>query len=234
MNSIVAFPAVSFIKFLDGNDRTANGIDIVEAGRRGLLTVNVQPKGYWSSDTMQLRIERKINWNSDADIAVWEVSMGHSSGGRETKDAEWGVIDDMEAETFYGNALIALAGFGKQLLAHTDKLEAAYQVKKEEDRIRHEAEKAEKAAKTAADAPLGETRAEALVAKALAEMTTYGDLAWIRTFERGGDQEVIFEAVKRSNVIWSRNGIISKKELAEKLATMSCRATIKLNVRNPL
>lgn len=123
--------------------------ELANIGPRGRARVTVRIDGYWSSDPINLYVERKVDYRDEGKAPVWEITMSHSSGGRlasqdgkhyRTEDGYVAVADDLEAEANFGAALVAMAEFGRGLRACSAEFELAYQkAKREREEARQKA-----------------------------------------------------------------------------------------------
>ena len=104
--------------------------DLVSIGRNGSGSIDVKVEGFWSSNPITLYIHRY--WN------VWTVKVSNSSGGRDTEKVE----SDVVAYKNYAAALTAMCDLGVEIQKEFPKMEAAYQVQREEYRQEREAKMA--------------------------------------------------------------------------------------------
>lgn len=184
--------------------------DIDRIGRNGMGSVRCKVTGFWSGDSITLYINR--NFGSD-----WKITVSNSSGGRDTKEVE----SDLVAYKNYAAALSAMCDLGTVMEMNVDKFEAAYQVRREEDRKEREAQKAAEQAAIEADTPLGPVGAAILVE----EMALTG--AYAHAYARGNDYPYLIECVRREKTKYYFGGsIMAKKALIAKLAEMSARSRI--------
>lgn len=145
--------------------------DLQQIGASGNGSVPIKVAGYWSYDPIRLYIRREWNFKiGDESSFAWRAELSHSSGGRETDPAKGGIKDDLEAETNFGAALIAIAAIGRAIMAQVATLEAAYQAQsKIAAAERAEAEEARKA-RLEADPAIGEVAVEHKIDVALAHL----------------------------------------------------------------
>ena len=204
--------------------------DMAAIGRSGSGRIEVRVVGYWSRDPIEVRIER--DWYSayraqresgvEADpLTLWKVSVSHSSGGRDTDQA-----DDCTASRNFGKALIAAAD-----LACTFDFavcEAAHVERAAEDQARRDAEEAAKQAAIDADPALGHEYAKSLV-ELLAALTKQRrtDLN-IAVWDRGADdaaRNTLCVSTSRSGSVMFRlaGTSYSKADLIKILAIRSVR-----------
>ena len=212
--------------FFDGNDRTATDLDVEALGRHGSGRVTVKVLGYWSSDVIYLYIDRRTNYSigAEAEQPYWRFEMSHSSGGRDL-GAE---PDSLVAEGNFAEALTQLAVWGRAAReALSAELEAAYQREREEAKRQI----ANSLRLRAADTPLGENGAKALLASLEAEARQ--DLGTMRTtlvFPRGLDETFSASAKCIGGQIkfYLSGTAVSRKSLAAKLAEASHRSAKKM------
>ncbi len=191
-----------------------NTANIEASARTGYARATVKVNGYWSSDTMTLYLERGRFGSKE-----WGISISHSSGGRDTKE----VACDMEAETYYGEALIALAQYGRELQKRFPEFEEQYQeyvkeLRAENDRINKEREE-----RIAADPAVGD-----LMAKKLADELLFGQALKARQRGLTDGYAVTFSKSMRGRTMFYVGGsVASKKVFISKLAAMS-RSSLEL------
>ena len=204
--------------FLNDNDRTAIDLDVEAVGRRGSGRITAKVLGYWSSDVIYLYIDRRTNYSigAEAEQPYWRFEMSHSSGGRDL-GAE---PDSLVAEVNFAEALTHLAVWGRAAReALSAELEAAYQREREEA-------KRQKEAAIAADTPLGENGAKALVS--FLEGQARQQL-WVEVkksvFYRGSEHPYFVSAKCSGDRVTFRSAgeIISRKALIVELAATSHR-----------
>lgn len=123
--------------------------------------LNYAVEGFWSNDTVHVRIERDRSWAREAGevpTVTWKATVSWSSGGREAD------YDDVQAARNHAAAVLDAAEFAAGIDDKVEELEAAYQAyrAKVEEHRRAELE-AEEAAK-AADTPVSESRAKLILA----------------------------------------------------------------------
>jgi hypothetical protein len=172
-------------------------------------SVDVKVEGFWSSNPITLYIHRYCN--------VWTVRVSNSSGGRDTEEVE----SDMVAYKNYAAALTAMCDLGAEIQKEFPKMEAAYQMQREEYRQEREAKMAAEQAMIDADVPMGESRAM----KLMEEMAQTGSYA--NVYRRGSEQPYLVECVRREKTKYYFGGsVIAKRDLIAKLAGMSTRSGI--------
>jgi hypothetical protein len=236
MNALLAINNPLYTIRTYGNRETnPNGdLDFDEVGAYGSGQVYIKPLGYWSRDPITLYINRNCTWSNDGhSVGEWRVELTHSSGGRSTsptnKDGSPNpecVVDDLEAEDNFGMALRAAAAYGREILQHTEALEAAYQAEQTRRQAERDAAKAAKLAAIEADAPLGLAAAKKLVAVAKAQVQEYCNTEVIRAYVRGQDNFMTVSVAKTTRTTWYWSGaMIGEDALIAKLAEMSNRTT---------
>lgn len=186
---------------------------IEQLGSQRRTSVSCKIKGYWSSDSITLYVNRSY---SSAD---WEVSVSHSSGGRDKKE----VASDVEASRYFAEAMIAMCDVADHILSQKDRLEAAYQAQLAEYRAEIEKERAEREAMIAADEELGETRAKEIVD----QMVTNGNCV-VEVFKRGEARAIRYEVKTYNNTMFYNNydRRVSKAEVIAVLSSASVRSKI--------
>ena len=107
--------------------------DLKEIAASGYGTINIKPVGYWSG-TVALYIRRKRDWTPEGTTIHWEISLSHSSGGRDTNEEP----DDLIAEEHFANAILHAAALGRELRDHD--FETEYQAAKARDAAARQAE----------------------------------------------------------------------------------------------
>jgi hypothetical protein len=238
MNAYI-LPAVSNALYTIRSAGTApessGDLDLLEVGTNGSGTVYIKPHGYWSRDPITLYIRREFNWKPAGDQAgKWKIEVSHSSGGRAnsltkkdgTPDPE-GVVDDLEAEDNFGAAIRAACQYGRQIREHFPVMEEAYQIQRQLDDAKYEADCAAKLATVEADLPLGLPAAKKLVAIARANLQKWHDEAIILAYARGAEASQQLVAKKTARITWYWGGYMIGEDAAiAKLAEMSCRTTL--------
>lgn len=186
---------------------------IEQLGSQRRSSVSCKVKGYWSSDSITLYVNRSY---SSAD---WEISVSHSSGGRDKKE----VASDVEASRYFAEAMVAMCDVADHILSQKDRLEAAYQAQLAEYRAEIEKERAEREAMIAADEELGETRAKEIVD----QMVTNGNCV-VEVFKRGEARAIRYEVKTYNNTMFYNNydRRVSKAEVIAVLSSASVRSKI--------
>jgi hypothetical protein len=236
----IPMPVASVCNFRDGNDgATSWNIPSTEfsleaCGRNGYATIKVSVHGYCYIETITMRVERKKDWRSES-AAEWDVSLGHSSGGRMTTPDEKNypypryvaIADDLEAEAGFGVALITTAAFGREIMKYGVELEAFYQQRRVELNAEREAEKAAKLAAVAADEPLGAPGAAKMIQKA-SELGMWSERC-IVVYQRGAEHPAQIIVSRKQNTTYRFMGcVISRKKVIEELAQASARSHIEV------
>jgi hypothetical protein len=154
---------------------TIAAYDLQDIGARGNGSVAVQVAGYWSSDAIRLYIRREWNFHiGDESAFEWRAELSHSSGGREANPTKGGIKCDLEAETNFGAALIAIAATGRAIMAQVATLEAAYQQQAVISKAQEEAAKAARQALIDADPAIGADVVKVKIESALALLKVPG------------------------------------------------------------
>ena len=192
---------------------TIHPYDLEDIGRNGYGSINCKIKGYWSSNPITLYINRE-GWSSKT--PQWNVTMSHSSGGREPKE----VASDMEAAINFADAMRELAIIGRDLLlTYGDTLESFYQQQCEVYRIQREAERDALAAKVEADPAMGPEAAAAII-----NNMALGHQPVVSFFIRGSDRTNTVQVIIREKTKFYLNKQpVSKKAATEALAALSMR-----------
>lgn len=187
-------------------------INVEEIGRSGSGRVTAKVTGYWSGDSITMYIRR--GWYSDNG---WHIEMGHSSGGRDTKE----VASDVEAAKNFGAAMIAMAEFADAITAKFAEFEKFYQVAREEARIEREAEKAAKQQAFEADVAMGTAEAAGKV-----EQLIKAGKGCIGMIERGGNiaRKITVKGYGNAT-LYINGGRVGKKDVIEQLSLSSARST---------
>ena len=124
------------------------------------FSIGVKIKGFWSIESINVYISRSIlaDENSVSDFSpAYKISVTHSSGGRDRKE----VADDVEAEQYFGEALIGVTKFiREEIQPRIPAWERMYQEERAAERAEIEAAKKEQQAKIDADQEVGEQQAK--------------------------------------------------------------------------
>jgi hypothetical protein len=183
-----------------------SAIDIPSS--HGSMTFRVKVRGYWSRDSITIYVRRGSYGDTN-----WKIDISHSSGGRDSKEVE----SDVEAAMYFGEAMIGVAQYAKELESRFPEFEAKYQLYVAELRAFHEQERLERERAVAADPELGETAAKQAIENLLTSQV-------IKTTRRGDNWKIEFYKQIRGNISLYMNGVrISKKEAISTLAKMSSK-----------
>ena len=202
-----------------------------ESAKSGYISFRIKVQGYWSQESICLRINRKYSWQG-VEEGAWVAELSHSSGGRDTKEVE----SDLDAEINFGNALVKTAEFARIVLLEAAKFEEIYQAHRKEVADAHEAKMAAQRAAAELDAPMSASDAKKFVLRAIAgaKSNSTGKAA-IRTFVRGTDRKVVFTVTAYDRaVIRNGNGrVVPSKDLIEELSDelSGNRTTLDLDVK---
>lgn len=191
--------------------------DIKEIGRGTMFSIRCKVKGYWSSDTITIYIDRGFSKDP-----AWNARISYGSGGRDSKEVE----SDMEAGRYFAEALTAMCNLADELMSEDSKvaLEASYQDYRAECRAEYEREQAEKQAKIEADEQLGMT-----LARSILEQMVTKDYCGVKLFARGSDTPRRLYSSRRSKVTFYLAGDrISKLEALKALEQASIRTCIEM------
>ena len=149
------------------------------------LSIGVKVKGFWSNDSINLYINRRILEDTSSQIgfsSAYNISFSHSSGGRDKNE----VPDDVDAEQYFGEALIGVAKFVREeIQPRLAMWERLFQEERAAERAEIEAAKKEQQAKIDADPAVGEQQA-----KVYAHMLRGAVISEIVLFERGHSQTI--------------------------------------------
>ena len=161
------------------------------------FSFSVKVKGFWSSDSISVCINRSMfsDGNSATGFSsAYKISVSHSSGGRDSKE----VADDVEAEQYFGEALIGVAKFVREeIQPRIPAWERMYQEELVAERLAIEAATKEQQAKIDADPEVGEQQA-----KVYAHMLRGGVISDIVLFERGyANSQTISRVIRPSGQV---------------------------------
>jgi hypothetical protein len=156
----------------------------VEAIGRGFSSsLQISAYGYWSRDPITVYIRRGYRKDKETGSYLWEFSISHSSGGRDTKQVEC----DEQAVRYFAQGLLLAAQLVDTLKGQLDELNRfADDEMEKHKRAAEEAARAQQA-KFDADTPLGDRLAKALVLTAEAAVLTTGKACRILAANRGSD-----------------------------------------------
>lgn len=203
------------------------------AQRRSALHVWVH--GYWGY-VITIYVERKVEWMSslahkpyEEHPVQWNVTMTHSSGGRDTKE----VPSDIEAEAYFAQGLMAAVQRAREIRASSAELEKHYQQHAAREQARREERDriaaVEKAERVAKDQRLGLEGARSLVHSTFSS-TNHRVAHTIYAYELGEDaaMHVTVSAGKDSVVrAFKASKALPKCKLIEMLAVCSVRSHFK-------
>ena len=202
---------------------TINEYDLKDIARHGFGSISCRVRGYWSSDSISLVINRDRKY-VDGDMTFsWRISLSHSSGGRDSKVVE----QDMDASCNFAAGLVAMATLGKQLMSSetVQCMELWYQEHVQEMKLEREKEEAIRKERFKADTNYGYFRATDLL-EGWHHHTAYG--AKFEAYERGTDTIVTFKLEKKINkTYWVSGQRVSKENFLVKLAGCSNRIIVK-------
>ena len=123
-----------------------NGRDLEESIGSG-FSFGVKVKGFWSNDSIHVYINRSMFTDKKSSTGFspeYKISVSHSSGGRASKE----VADDVEAEQYFGEALIGVTKFiREEIQPRIPAWERMYQEERAAERAEIEAAKKEQQAK---------------------------------------------------------------------------------------
>ena len=192
---------------------TIDDFDIEKIGRGGMGFIPCRVKGYWSTDTISLYINR--GWSDKG----WTIRVSYASGGRDTEVVE----SDVEATRYFAEALVAMCDLADKITASTDVLEAAYQAKLKELAVEVAKERAEKEARIATDPELGVSRAREIVGEMLAKR-----YCTVAMYERGttGRPVAVSLVTGAKSVFYIAGDRVSRQEVINSLAKASARSAI--------
>ncbi len=186
-----------------------NASNIETSVRSGYARATVKVKGYWSGDSITLYLERGRFGSKE-----WGISISHSSGGRDTKEVQC----DIAAETNFGQALVAIAQYARELKARFPEFEAQYQeyvaeLKAESVRLAEVRD-----GRIAAYEPVGDA-----IAKNLADQLFFGQAlkARVRGWDESYSTVTFSKSLRGKTMFYVGGSVTSKKVFISKLAEMS-------------
>ena len=201
---------------------TINEYDLKDIARHGFGSISCRVRGYWSSDSISLVVDRNRKY-VDGDLTFsWRISLSHSSGGRDPKVVE----QDMDASVNFAAGLVAMATLGKQLMSSetVQCMELWYQEHVQEMKLEREKEEVIRKERYNADTAYGYFRATDLL-EGWHHHIAYG--ARFRAYERGTDTIVTFRLEKKINkTYWVSGQRVSKENFLVKLAGCSNRIIV--------
>ncbi len=193
-----------------------NGQDLEKSIGSG-FNFGVKIKGFWSSESINVYINRSLfigEKSADGFSSAYKISVGHSSGGRDSKE----VADDVEAEQYFGEALIGVAKFiREEIQPRIPAWERMYQEERVVKRLAIEAEKKEQQAKIDADPEVGEQQA-----KVYAHMIRGAVINEVILFERGyANSQTISRVIRPSGQVHFINHLGARFTFNELVAAIS-------------
>ena len=173
-----------------------NGQDLEKSIGSG-FNFGVKIKGFWSSESINVYINRSLfigEKSADGFSSAYKISVGHSSGGRDSKE----VADDVEAEQYFGEALIGVTKFIREEIQPRLAIwERLFQEERAAERAEIEAAKKEQQAKIDADPAVGEQQA-----KVYAHMLRGAVINEVVLYDRGfGHQQTISRVIRPSGQV---------------------------------
>ena len=191
------------------------------------FSFGVKVKGFWSSDSIRVYINRSMfsdENSANGFSSAYKISVSHSSGGRVSKE----VADDVEAEQYFGEALIGVAKFVREEIQPRFPMwERMYQEERAAERAEIEAAKKEQQAKVDADTEVGEKEA-----KVCAYMLRGGVISEVVLFERGNaSSQTISRSVRPSGQVHFINHLGARFTFNELVTTISRSSKSRLVTR---
>jgi hypothetical protein len=116
---------------------------------RGYASIKYKVEGYWSSETINIYVDRRTNW--DTGRSYWKASVNHSTGGRDKEQ----VADDNQATRNFATALMDAAYQADLIMAQSEGLELAYKAKVKAQELKKIYDEAEFQAKLEKDPAFG-------------------------------------------------------------------------------
>lgn len=181
------------------------------------FSFGVKVKGFWSNDSIHVYINRSMfadEKSATGFSSAYKISVSHSSGGRDTGE----VVDDVEAEQYFGEALIGVAKFVREeIQPRLAMWERMYQEERAAERLAIEAAKKEQQAKIDADPEVGEQQA-----KVYAHMLRGGVINEVVLYERGSaNQQTISRVIRPSGQVHFINHLGARFTFNELVAAIS-------------
>ena len=199
-----------------------NGRDLDASIHTG-FSFSVKIRGYWSSESIKVYVRRNMFVDETCETR-YTISMSHSSGGRDPKE----VFDDVEAEQYFGEALIVVAKFVREEIQPRFPMwERMYQEERAAERAEIEAAKKKQQAKVDADTEVGEKEA-----KVCAYMLRGGVISEVVLFERGNaSSQTIGRSVRPSGQVHFINHLGARFTFNELVTTISRSSKSRLVTR---
>ena len=200
-----------------------NGRDLDESIGSG-FTFGAKVKGFWSGESIRVYIIRTMfsDENSANGLSSeFKISVDHSSGGRSSKE----VADDVEAEQYFGEALIGVTKFIREEIQPRLAIwERLFQEERAAERAEIEAAKKEQQAKIDADPAVG-----AQHAKVYAHMLRGAVINEVVLYDRGfGHQQTISRVIRPSGQVHFNNHLGARFTFNELVTAISQSAKSRL------
>ena len=188
------------------------------------LSIGVKVKGFWSNDSINLYINRRILEDTSSQIgfsSAYKISVSHSSGGRDKNE----VPDDVDAEQYFGEALIGVAKFVREeIQPRLAMWERLFQEERAAERAEIEAAKKEQQAKIDAEPAVGEQQA-----KVYAHMLRGAVINEVVLYDRGfGYQQTISRVIRPSGQVHFINHLGARFTFNELVTAISQSAKSRL------
>ena len=193
-----------------------NGRDLDESIGSS-MSIGVKVKGFWSIESINLYINRRILEDTSSQTgfsSAYNISIIHASGGRDKNE----VPDDVEAEQYFGEALIGVAKFVREEIQPRLAIwERLFQEERAAERAEIEAAKKEQQAKIDADQEVGEQQA-----KVYAHMIRGAVINEVVLYERGrANSQTISRVIRPSGQVHFINHLGARFTLNELVAAIS-------------
>lgn len=128
-----------------------------EIGRAAYGAVKFKVPGYWSNESITIRVSRY--WGAENSVDAWRIEVSHSSGGRDTNEIE----SDADAEEQFALALLKAVEVARELRTQIPAIHAAYLQQCEDWKREQALEDAEREQAIEADPAYTEHAAKALL-----------------------------------------------------------------------
>lgn len=193
-----------------------NGRDLDKSIGSG-FSFGVKVKGFWSNDSISVYINRSMfadEKSATGFSSAYKISVSHSSGGRASKE----VADDVEAEQYFGEALIGVAKFVREeIQPRIPAWERMFQEERAAERAEFEAAKKEQQAKIDADQEVGEQQV-----KVYAHMIRGAVINEVVLYERGyANSQTISRVIRPSGQVNFINHLGARFTFNELVADIS-------------
>lgn len=181
------------------------------------LSIGVKVKGFWSIESINVYINRSMisdENSANGFSSAYKISVSHSSGGRASKE----VADDVEAEQYFGEALIGVTKFiREEIQPRIPAWERLFQEERAAERAEIEAAKKEQQAKVDADQEVGEQQA-----KVYAHMLRGAVINEVVLYERGyANSQTISRVIRPSGQVHFINHLGARFTFNELVAAIS-------------